>query len=1321
MATLYLLLLLVVGYCEAGIIRVATDGRDSSTCINGGICKNLTFVLEYIRDTASTLYIKPGQYYLLSSINVTFNEIDNVTIAKDGNGTVEVYCNKSETGLSFVGSKNINITGVTFIGCGLSHISTSLNFDTSSRDDYLEFFAALYFEGCSEVNLHSITVTNSTGIAVQFYYSVHVNISNSNFTNNRPVHTGTTGGGVYIEFPFCFPGEMCIETTVPFDYVSNSQYYITGCHFTNNVANDFLNESRLILPYRPYHIAFGRGGGISVFFKGNASNIQVVIEDCNFNNNIAEYGGGVYIDMQDSSYNNSVRFSQNVLTANNATTSGGGIYISYVFLTEYGGISSGSFNIDNVIFHNNYAVNGGGLFYLSTRQSRNSTLNSLSISNCYWKGNIAKLGSALHLSAFAPVNEGTLKTVVITNNSFINNSIVLISGDVGTGALITKEIPVKFVDFVEFNNTNEGAALAAFGTKVTFAENIRAIFHNNTGYNGGAIALYSLAFIEMFPNTSFEFLNNTAKNLGGAIFVEQIGILVQNSSRNCFLRFHDITVSPYDWNTSFVFSGNKAGGKMNSIYATSVVSCILGRGYGSFIDNNISMVFCWNERMVQWKYDSQTNVAACSSQILTGIDFLHNEYDKPSNTLKVIPGKRTSMDLYAIDNQNENVTPNIVVQASSNNQDVVVDNDFNYISNNEIVLYQKNKTTNSGVIILDTIGDKIIQSELYIEFQECPPGFHLNTAGKCVCAGNFGGNLHCFNNEYYSELLRGFWIGDYKGKTVIGHCRNCDYDKTISGRIILNSSLTNISEDLLCGPDRYGTLCSQCKEGYNPAINLNDFSCVECTSTAPGAFVFLFVDMVIPVVLLAIVYFLDIPLTSGLFHGPILFGQMVTTVIILDADDIISYDTIIPQKLYIAIERIYTTCYDFFNLEVFMSFQTICLSKYIPKYATIIALHYVPAFLPLTFVAFVAVVYYYKQGGNRRFRIPARLSNSKVAEKLNLHFRNTPNVLASFILLSYTKIAIVTSYLLTPVTLISANDAYTDSSGKVMYLDGSIEYLSFEYIPYFIFALLVLLLLIVIPFCLCCFRPNKSPDRFFDHLLNQFQQEFRATPSDFYGTSTDPNMASSVNADAPEHRQIKWWFKERKSTNHHVCEYGFCTSTELFSLRVFETRWWKLPFNISFTPCYDFRWLAGALFMLRIILILPYMVAFNVIIQYSIQFVICSVSSLLVILVRPYKKNLYKYADPNVIEASCLLLLAMIIALSMYQYHYIVTDIPLSLWAYILQIVLVFIPLLWIIIACVGFLKQRCRCSKESECICCFQHQKPPPLLPPNEVPLLPV
>lgn len=1307
MADYLMLLLPILIACSAAtvVVRVAIDGSDDPTCLHGGVCNNLTLALKHIQDkNSSTVYISPGQYTLLSSTNITFNEISDLTIA--GNGIVEIDCGNKKSGLSFIASSNINITGVTFKGCGVEHISTSLNFDSSDRRDHLTFYAGLYFEQCSNVHLASIAITDSTGIAVQFYYSLHVSIINSNFSNNigSSNQEGESSGGVYIEFPYCLPGELCIETTVPYDYVSNTQYYISGCHFTNNIANNVLSNTRLILPYNRYHLAFGQGGGLSVFFKGHSSNIEFVIEGNTFSNNKAQYGGAVYIDMQDNSHNNTVIFrGQNTLTDNKADISGGAAYISFVFLSEAGDVSNSRYILDNVIFSSNDALHGGGLYYLSTRQPTGSALNSLSISNCHWARNTAKLGAALHLSAFSPVDEGMLEVVSITNSSFIDSALTPIKGHVGTGAVFVEEIPVKFYESANFINTTDGTALVVFGTKVIFAEDTTVFFYNNSGHDGGAIALYSLAFIKLFSGTSFEFTNNSATDHGGAIYVEHIGLLVQNTSRNCFIRFHDITISPYEWNANFIFNGNTANKKPNSIYATSVLSCILGRGYGLFNDNSIDNVFCWNNELVtQWEYNSQTDTATCKSQIVTGIDFLKNNYSNEGSRLQVIPGKRTPMELLARDNQYENVTENLVVQARSDTPGISIDSSFNYISNNEIVLYRMNEEVHNCTVILDTIGDNVIRTTLAVEFQDCPPGLHVMN-GNCVCEGEFGGIITCEEGEYYTQILRGFWIGKFNDQTVVGHCRNCDFDQSTTGRIKLNTSLADISNDLLCGPYRTGVLCSVCKEGYNPVLNLDDFSCAECTSAGPGISVFIIVDIIFPIVLLAIIYFSNIPLTSGIFHGPILFGQMITTVILLDADDIITYERV-PGVNAIAvdvIEKIYTTCYDFFNLEVFMSFQNLCLSPNIKNYATIIALHYIPAYLPLAIVTFFAMIYYCKERSNclEHFRFPT-ITCPKNLKAYTPSLKKAPKILAAFILLSYTKTAIITVYLLTPVSLRSANDDTSDSSGSVLYLDGNITYLSADgyglsrdYIPYFIFAIFMgLPFLIAIPLCLCCFRPSESPETnpegFFNHLLYQFQQEFRAIPEDLPSydqprraePDEHPQTTMSINdADQPEKKWFK--FKERRSANHSICDYACFTPTALFNLKVSESRWWKLPFYMNWSR-YDFRWLAGGLFILRLLLIIPYIIAWNVIIQYILQFVICLLASVAIILIRPYKQSKYKYAiNPNVIEASSFLLLALIIAFCMYQYFYTITDVPLSTWGYVVQIILVFIPLLYIIIA----------------------------------------
>ena len=102
--------------------------------------------------------------------------------------------------------------------------------------------------------------------------------------------------------------------------------------------------------------------------------------------------------------------------------------------------------------------------------------------------------------------------------------------------------------------------------------------------------------------------------------------------------------------------------------------------------------------------------------------------------------------------------------------------------------------------------------------------------------------------------------------------------------------------------------------------------------------------------------------------------------------------------------------------------------------------------------------------------------------------------------------------------------------------------------------------------------------------------------------------------------------------------------------------------------------MAGGFFLLRILIILPYMIAWNANIQYWQQFSFCLLSGIAIIVIRPYKKNIYKYVDPNIVEALSLFLLAIIIAFSIYQYHSTFDGFQLSIWGYIIQTILVWVP-----------------------------------------------
>uniref|UniRef100_A0A1X7U7I5 DUF1565 domain-containing protein n=1 Tax=Amphimedon queenslandica TaxID=400682 RepID=A0A1X7U7I5_AMPQE len=214
---------------SATVVYVSENASNDPSCLDGGEsqpCSNLTLVLDYIRSQSNTeVYIRPGHYVLSSNVRLTFEEVENVLLKGDGEGAVDITCKgyTGMSGLSFVNSSNVSIVGISFVGCGTEHNSTSLIFPIhDSSYDFHTFYASLYFESCSNISLDTISVSDSLGIAVQFYYTPDVSIIDSTFTNNS-MGMSNISGGVYIEFPYCLPGANCSNTNVPVEYVTNSK------------------------------------------------------------------------------------------------------------------------------------------------------------------------------------------------------------------------------------------------------------------------------------------------------------------------------------------------------------------------------------------------------------------------------------------------------------------------------------------------------------------------------------------------------------------------------------------------------------------------------------------------------------------------------------------------------------------------------------------------------------------------------------------------------------------------------------------------------------------------------------------------------------------------------------------------------------------------------------------------------------------------------------------------------------------------------------------------------------------------------------------
>ena len=1294
----------VTGYTN---VIVSSNGSDLDSCVNDiKGCKNLTFALEYLskadpRFPLSALIV-PGQYQLEAGI--LFKNIEQrITLTGDG-GLANIVCNNEtyenpqDTGLAFVGSTNIDIINITLSGCGLEHDST-----TVLNETFVTFNVSLYFESCFNVKLTSVTVRDSIGVGIQFYATIGtVEIHGCTIASN-PAYPdeGYIGGGLLIEFPYCMPGNISSCGDVHSDAISNSHYGIADTSFEDNRAHNLSIEQRFVLLFGKNYDAFGYGGGLSIVFKGNASNNVFDIINCQWIDNTAVFGGGLYVNLQDNAYNNIVALSGfNVFTGNRAIKSGGGALFAYLFSPFTSDLvpSNNKFIINQTSFTNNSAdARGGGTFYLTPRQLPNGTaddLNQLIISDCIWKGNKGRLGSAIDMSIFHTDSEGTIHDVVFKNCSFISNIIVISQSTgrgsiIGAGAMYIDTVPVVFNKSVTFQDNHFGTALVVSVSKVSFMPNTIAEFINNAGMNGGAIALHSSAFIEISHNTSFLFEGNKARNRGGAIYAESFGTSLEKTSLECLIRYKNVTVVPSKWSTTFNFSNNTANRRNNSIYASTIKPCALLSGYTDDINERLMDVFCWNEEEDSvWEYNSNRSQSACMSQIQTDIASFNPE--KSDRVINVRPGKQAKLKIQPLNDQNSNVSE-YIYHVYSQNEKVKIHNDYYYISDDTVFVYPTSKNNNvEGMILVEAVQQNIVQFDLKVVFDDCYPGLTKKSTTEhpylqCTCSPHTkAGVFSCNNETFTAELLQGYWIGNYKGELMYGHCISCktpNHARQVPVHITLNQTLDEFHGNY-CTSQSGGVLCNQCKDGYAPAISYDKFKCVKCTHTVDpaGVSIFLICDVLIPLCYLIAVYIFDVPLTSGLFHGPILLCQLVSSIVLLDGGGIIAFNSLYDSSGADKLQRAYTGLYDSFNLYFARSLQeTHCFSKHVTKFVTVIAINYVAALVPLFLVILAALVHYCSRTCCKCCMCLCNTSckpncrSDRGCYKYIATFydsrKNKANFLATAIMLSYTNVAVITSYLLTFVALIKTE---TGKVKYVLYLDGTVDFLGKYHLPYFVFACVFgLTYLLIVPIFLFFYRPNnpKKNGGFLNHLLGQFQNEFRTK------REIDPDQDGKYKA-IINSKKMK---VEIKLETWHLC-----TNTCFYFCKFRCTRHFNVYFITRFEPG-NYQWFSGVLFFIRLLMVVPFIFAWNAFILLFFQFIICITYAIAVVWFHPYKRMQEngvtpKKIDPNIIEASSMLLLSLLIALSLYQYAYTLADVPLSKWAFILQGILVWIPLVWIAI-----------------------------------------
>ena len=616
---------------------------------------------------------------------------------------------------------------------------------------------------------------------------------------------------------------------------------------------------------------------------------------------------------------------------------------------------------------------------------------------------------------------------------------------------------------------NHHSAISAISSEVTLSGIVD--FINNTGENGGALALLSTPlYIDNTANVSFS--NNTAINLGGAIFVNTGTRLTSSyifSRLPCFYQILQPSNS-ISFNVSFTNNNATLGG--HDIYGGSIKGeCQVSKNESFKFD--AQKYFHFNTDTLSSISNSPSRVCVC-------------ENGKPQcanlssiyMSRTVYPGETISIPVVLVGGDFGTTKGTIYVRfvGISGTYYSQVVSDITRCTEVTLPLYSLNDSQNISMYLSTVPFDNSIDLQLYypskdivtadyererkisfallttpvfveITYLSCPPTLNLR---EYYCHYS---NVSCLDGvRYYvcdctavcySQIINGNvyigvdsgWIGlDYKTndtffshycqldycinkKDIVSDYNDCQFDYYNSNRNYFIIDSTNKSSfDAQCAFNRAGRLCGGCKEGYSLAIGSS--KCMKCSNNRLPLMILFAAAGILLVFLISI---LNLTVTQGMINGLVVYASIVWTI----------RSFVIPQDLG---AQYYSILLAWINLD--FGIPT-CFFQGLDAYGK--------TWLEFVFPFYTAGLF---------------LVGLKFSSKLSKIFgdRAVPT-LSTLLFLSYSKLlrTIIAALGLTTIEKYSANSSF--NSITVWSLDGNVNYGKGKHIALILAAVACLVLL----------------------------------------------------------------------------------------------------------------------------------------------------------------------------------------------------------------------------------------------------------------------
>ena len=833
-------------------------------------------------------------------------------------------------------------------------------------------------------------------------------------------------------------------------------------------------------------------------------------------------GGGVHVEFSTVSAtfrtNNTVGFTLSDIFLNSAGQGvGGGISVLYKH-SRYQGNNGDSLTMNKLRFHHNKAVSGSACAFQSLPIHGKRLFTGVRMIDMNFITSLSAKLDDVSQSLSSEINGLFQQTEKLVQAQMKYNPSI-ISEVQSTNAIFAKSVQVTVLNTVAMCGASS-QGIYALNSEIVFPANSKSHFFFCVATLGGAIALHGESYVRVGKNTTVELHKNYAFQRGGAIYASSAPAGVVPAS-NCFLQYDQ------DWEENscsviFDFHHNNAKIEGKSVYASDIRDCISERSLKnitsdqamhhrmnafnsfarrvsfSFIDVHCQTVYNTSDghtlfvpMNISQMEKQEYLLKLAQREIMSGpnhVSIATVGLSKPL-TMHFIPGKQKRLPYtHAKDEFGNNIRSvfNVVINKMDDSLPVEVDLFSRYTADFTVILhgipqqhgmanhsFPSNTSNTSAVVrppqlVLQSVDNTDLLLVMNIELQCCPPGYVFQYGsrdmGTCHCGVlSVTGIADC--NESHPEkigavLKRDHWAGYLPSNDQ----HSCDGRKFFTGpcpsgycqtqQIMLQEGL---HETVCNGSNRYGLLCGDCLEGNSIAVNFNGIRpvCVSCEEglSKVGILVWILSEWVPMLAFMLVLMLFNIDLVSGRFNSFLLFAQLLAISTIRGDAEL--------GPVHNALVRIYRFLYGMWNLDFFgVLIPPHCLTPH--AHLTLLQtllLHYSIGLFPLTVAITLTVLERSAEKWICCHRVDQCLRRMRQWKAKYSDGMFYDRALPAFVILGFTRFLVSSSYILVHQTI-------TGEDGErkvVVWWQGSVPYGSIQHIAYFIPAIVILLVFVLLP------------------------------------------------------------------------------------------------------------------------------------------------------------------------------------------------------------------------------------------------------------------